>query len=171
MVKEYGYEYEASLNYDLFRETEYKTTNAKLFDAHCLCSGRDALKAISREFEPCNVMLPALACDSMIIPFRMYGHRITYYELNEDYSIKLDSLEKLICESKSLFLYMDYFGNKAINDSELIRLRKENSNIVFIEDRTHTLLSNSNHVFKPDYVVASLRKWIAIPLGLSHATV
>ena len=57
MVKEYGYEYDAALNRDIWRETEGKVTNQKLLGAHCLRSGRDALKAIAREYRPCVALL------------------------------------------------------------------------------------------------------------------
>ena len=162
MVKEYGYEYDAALNRDIWRETEGKVTNQKLLGAHCLRSGRDALKAIAREYRPCVALLPALACDSMVHPFELYGHKIRYYRLNPDYSIDLDSLD--IDEEQSLFLYADYFGRKAITDDELEKLRKEKK-VVFIEDRTHNLIWMRRYTFQPDYIIASLRKWLPIPDG------
>ena len=66
MVKEYGYEYDAVLNEKIWSETEGRVTDKKLAGAHCLRSGRDALKVIAREYEPCVVMLPALACDTLL---------------------------------------------------------------------------------------------------------
>lgn len=162
MVKEYGYEYDAVLNEKIWSETEGRVTDKKLAGAHCLRSGRDALKVIAREYEPCVVMLPALACDSMVHPFEQYGHSVKYYKLNADYSIDLDSL--VIGEGRTLFLYMDYFGRTAIKEEILERL-SSNCNIVFIEDRTHNLIWKRNSVFKPNYIIASLRKWIPIPDG------
>lgn len=162
MVKEYGYEYDAVLNEIKWKETKGKVSNGKILDAICLRSGRDALKAIAREYEPYVVLLPALACDSMVHPFEQYGHVIKYYRLNPDYSIDLNSLE--IGSGSALFLYMEYFGKQAIKDIDLENLRKK-ENIVFIEDRTHNLLWERQSAFQPDYVMASLRKWLPIPDG------
>ena len=162
MVKEYGYEYDAVLNKSIWEKTKGKTTTGKIWNAYCLRSGRDALKAIAREYTARIVFLPALACDSMVFPFLMYGHTVKYYQLNKDYSINLDSIR--IGEEPVLFLYMDYFGQRAISDAELERL-KAKGNIVFVEDRTHNLILDRVSSFQPDYVMASLRKWLPVPDG------
>ena len=162
MVKEYGYEYDAVLNEEVWRVTKGKVTDQKLMNALCLRSGRDALKAIAREYEPCVAILPALACDSMVHPFEQYGHKVKYYRMNSDYSIDLNSI--VIEADLVLFLYMDYFGCPAISDSDLEQL-KEKGNIVFIEDRTHNLIWERKSSFRPDYIVASLRKWLPVPDG------
>lgn len=162
MVKEYGYEYDAVLNKDIWSATEGRVTDQMLMGAHCLRSGRDALKAIAREYNPCVVLLPALACDSMIRPFELYRHQIQYYRLNGDCSINLDSLK--IGQGIHLFLYADYFGIPAISDEELERL-KALGNIIFIEDRTHNMIWERQESFQPDYIMASLRKWIPVSDG------
>lgn len=162
MVKEYGYEYDAVLNQCIWEFTEGKVTDQKMLGAYCLRSGRDTLKAIAREYESCVALLPALACDSMVHPFELYGHKIRYYKLNEDYSIDLDSLN--VGTDRTLFLYADYFGRPAIIDEKLQKMR-ETGNIIFIEDRTHNLLQERKYTFKPDYIIASLRKWLPVPDG------
>lgn len=162
MIKEYGYEYDAVLNEEIWENTEGKVTNQMLMNALCLRSGRDALKAVAREYEPCVALLPSLACDSMIHPFELYGHEIQYYKLNDDFSIDIDSLK--IYDQKYLLLYNDYFGNRASNDYVFEELRKK-ANIIFIEDRTHNLIWERKYLFQPDYIIASLRKWIPVPDG------
>ena len=162
MVKEYGYEYDAALDENLWRKCEGKTANELLWGAQCFRSGRDTLKAIAREFKPCVALLPALSCDSMVLPFEQYGHEIRYYKLKEDYSIDIESLR--FGEGLNLFLYMDYFGCPSISDKDLFRLR-EKGNIVFIEDRTHNLIWDRASCFEPDFTMASLRKWLPIPDG------
>ena len=137
MIKEYGYEYDTVLYKELWDKTKGDVTKECFNGAYCLRSGRDALKAIAREFEPCVALIPALACDSMIHPFELYGHEIQYYRLNDNYSIDIAHLP--IEKKHVLFLYMDYFGHPAICDNELNRLRA-NGNITFIEDRTHNLI-------------------------------
>ena len=98
----------------------------------------------------------------MVHPFELYGHKISYYKLNPDYSIDKDSLH--IGKERTLFLYMDYFGILSIRDEELNRLKAE-GNTIFIEDRTHDLIWERKRTFQPDYIMASLRKWIPIPDG------
>ncbi len=165
MIKEYGYEYDAVLQEKIWNETSGRVTEDKWEGAHCLRSGRDALKAIAREYSPCVVFLPALSCDSMVRPFEQYGHEIRFYKLNPDYSINMEDLEKKIGLGTGLFLYMDYFGCQAISDDHLRALKKTYDKLVFIEDRTHNLIWERNSTFHPDYTIASLRKWIAVPDG------
>ena len=165
MVREYGYEYDAILDDSLWAKDAKKFAEDKLFGAYCLRSGRDALKAIAREYPPCIVYLPALICETVISPFLMWGHRISFYRLNADYSIKMEDVVISPTEHHVLFLYLDYFGNQAITEDKLIALKQKHTNIVFIEDRTHCFFSKKWSSFCPDYVVVSLRKWIAIPDG------
>ena len=162
MIKEYGYEYDAVLNRSIWEETKGKTIQASLFGGQCLRSGRDALKAIAREYSPRIAYLPALSCDSMVFPFEMYGHTVKYYRINNDYTIDVDGIPKE--EEPAFLLYMDYFGLPAINDQELELLRSK-GNIIFIEDRTHNLIQKRSSGFQPDYIIASLRKWIPVPDG------
>lgn len=166
-VKEYGYEYDAMLDQNLWEQTKGCVTNKELWGAICLRSGRDAIKAIAREFDPTKVLIPALSCDSMALPFKMYGHQIEYYRLNEAYSIDFLYLEQRIPTTSKpiLFLYMDYFGNRAIDDFQLEELKKKHPNLIFIEDRTHTMIWKRISQFEPNYIMASLRKWLSIPDG------
>lgn len=167
MVKEYGYEYDTVLDKKIYEQTKGKVTRESFMGALCLRSGRDALKVVAREYKSTVVLIPSLACESMIHPFRMYGHRIKYYKLNNDYSVNLESIYSQITNEDKvvLFLYMDYFGNNSIGDTELEVLRAKYPALVFIEDRTHTLFVENRKKFKPDFIIASLRKWIDIPDG------
>lgn len=167
MIKEYGYEYDAVLNEELYLNTKGKVTHNDFMGALCLRTGRDALKVVAREFANSTVLIPALACDSMITPFEKYNHEVKYYKLNRDYSIDVEYLSSLILDKVSpiLFLYMDYFGNKSLNDSQLNELKINFPNLVFIEDRTHNLFVENRNQFKADFTIASLRKWVNIPDG------
>ncbi len=165
MIREYGYEYDAVLDQDLWNQVQGRSTKEKLFDALCFRSARDTLKAIAREFEPCAVLLPALSCDSMIFPFELYGHHICFYKYKEDYSTDLSDLKTKIDSNRCLLLYMNYFGNPSISSHDLCALRDEYPKLVFIEDLTHDLIWEKSKTFFPDYRIVSLRKWIAIPDG------
>ncbi len=164
MVKEYGYEYDAVLDKELWQKYGGTCIDKKMLAAYCLRSGRDALKAIAREYEPCVALLPSLACDSMVMPFEQFGHKIRFYKLDKDYSIDFENLKQCIGKERTLFLYMDYFGKNSISDCKLESLRSL-GNIVFIEDRTHNLIWERENTFQPEYVMASLRKWLPIPDG------
>lgn len=163
MVREYGYEYDATLNKNLWKKCKGKVTHDRFWNAISLRSGRDALKTIAREYEPMTVYMPALACDSMVLPFKMYGHKIVYYKLNKDYSIDFSFLNTILGDG--LFLYMDYFGLPSISDEKLEEIKEKYPKLIFIEDRTHNLIWERKSSFKPDYVMASLRKWLNVPDG------
>ena len=163
MIKEYGYEYDAVLNVELWEKTRGKVTSERLNGAYCLRSGRDALKAIAQQYQPRIVLLPALSCESMIFPFELFGHKVKFYKLKNDYSIDFEDLYKKIVGENELFLYMDYFGNQSISDIQLEILKERG--LVLIEDRTHSLFGTRSRFFKPDYIIASLRKWFPIPDG------
>lgn len=163
MVKEYGYEYEAALDEELWSMTQgLSAEDEQLFGALCLRSGRDALMAVAAEYEPRTVLLPALACDSMVLPFEKVGHSVRFYRLYRDYSAVTEDIAAVT--EPALLLYMNYFGLPAIADETLETLRSR-GNFVFIEDRTHDLFCEKSSSFRPDYTIASLRKWLPVPDG------
>ena len=166
-VREYGYEYDAVRDEELFRESKGKTAHGSLWGSLCLRSGRDALKIIANEHSGCAVFMPALSCDSMVLPFETYGCKVNFYRLREDYSADISHVDDLLAGSSSeaVFLYMDYFGKRSVSDEELNGLKKRNPKLVFVEDRTHNLIREQYHKFVPDYTIASLRKWLAVPDG------
>lgn len=168
-IREFGYEYDAKLNKALFDKTFHLNATKMFNGAYCLRSGRDALKAVAREYKDAVVLVPSLACSSMFLPFQMYGHKVVFYKLNQNLEIEKDSFYALLKENSKktvLFLYMDYFGIKSIQDSELKNVKESFKNIVFINDITHVFLTfNQSSCFKADYVVASIRKWANIPDG------
>lgn len=167
MVKEYGYEYDAVLNVELVEKTAGQCVSHLDNGAILLRSGRDALKAVAREYGKSIAFLPALACDSMVVPFHLNNHRIAYYKLKNDYSTDFDDLLEMLSEESDtvLLLYMNYFGNLSMTDDQLKFIKKHYQNVVFIEDRTHDLMYEKQNSFQPDYIVASLRKWMNVPDG------
>ena len=162
MVKEFGYEYDAIIDNELFSMTKSMSATDRLFGAHCLRSGRDALKAIAREFAPSVVLIPTLSCESMFHPFELYGHEVRFYRLDENYSVEMNSLD--FGDNHSILVYMDYFGKQSLSDQQLFEIKKRH-NVTFVEDITHTLIWDRIRAFQPDYVIASLRKWLSIPDG------
>ena len=131
-----------------------------------LCrSGRDAMKALARWAGRRRVLLPALCCESMIVPFALNGYETLFYRLNEDLTADTaDLAEKL--RDGDLLLYMSYFGIRPFSDAFLRQLRGSGRDILLVEDRTHdVIVPRPAERFRPDATVASLRKWAALPEG------
>lgn len=167
MVKEYGYEYNATINEGILSLTGWSGTDEKWFGAYALRSGRDALKVIAREYSNSIVYLPSLCCDSMITPFETYGCKIVFYPLKKDltvdFSALLNKLESI--NGQKLILFYDYFLIPMFCEEELIALKRTFRDLIFIKDITHSLLQEKSSEFCVDYTIASLRKWLAIPDG------
>lgn len=65
-----------------------------------------------------------------------------------------------------MLLYMRYFGVRPFTDEFLLSLRESVRGITLIEDRTHdVIVPRGEERFAPDAVLASLRKWAALPEG------
>ncbi len=127
-------------------------------------SGRDALKAFARIAHRRRVLLPALCCESMFLPFAQNGYEIAFYRLQPDLQADTgDLLEKL--RDGDVLFYMRYFGVSAFPDAFLEQLRTRRD-VLLLEDRTHDILTpRENGAFQPDAEAASLRKWAALPEG------
>ena len=66
----------------------------------------------------------------------------------------------------TVLLYMRYFGVRPFTDEFLLSLRESVRGITLIEDRTHdVIVPRGEERFAPDAVLASLRKWAALPEG------
>ena len=167
MIKEYGYEYNATINAKLLSHVGWRGTDKKFWGAYSLRSGRDALKLIAREHPNSNVFLPALCCDSMISPFEMYGCNIIYYpltrEIKSDFFELLNKLQSV--KGKKLLLLCDYFAIKAFDFNQIWKLKNLFNDLTIIKDITHTLLSEKKMESCVDYTIASLRKWVNVPDG------
>lgn len=137
-----------------------------LKDAEFYRSGRDALKAIATNYKGNykRILLPALCCESMVVPFQTNGYEILYYKLNFNLTANVDDvLSKL--QSTSLFLYMNYFGIQSFSEEDLQLIKQSFNSVIMIEDRTHDVLFLRQTCFVPDFTVCSIRKWLALPDG------
>ena len=161
-VKEFGSEYDFRSNEAFLNAAD---TGFVQSDWQLYRSGRDAIKAFARLAGKKKALLPALCCESMIIPFEQNGYTVDFYRMNEGLSCnEADVLRKL--DGDSVLLYMSYYGVPAFSAGFLQSLRKAIDGAVFLEDRTHDILMPSSYEgFAPDAVIASLRKWAALPDG------
>ena len=161
---EYGSEFDLHANLP-FRGGDGTPENWQLFR-----SGRDALEALARLAGRSRVLLPALCCESMILPFAQNGYEVSFYRLQEDYSADAADVSEKLREGDVLF-YMRYFGIRPFPDTFLDGLRASGKQLFFLEDRTHDILiPRGGEGFQPDATAASLRKWAALPEGGMLAT-
>ncbi len=129
-------------------------------------SGRDALKALAIKCsnQTKKVLLPALCCESMVLPFTTNGYQPIFYKLNSDYTANVEDVEKKI-EKNCIFLYISYFGIQPFETKYLEKWRTEKG-VILVEDRTHNALQTISETnFVPDVTMLSIRKWISIPDG------
>ncbi len=167
MVKEYGYEYNALTDEQLLSRTGWSGTDETLWGAHCLRSGRDALKVVAREHPNTTVFLPSLCCDSMITPFEAYGCDVVFYPLTRDITVDFSALTEELqrCNGQGLLLFYDYFGIPMFSPNQFALLKKRFGDLILVKDITHTLLREKDSEPSVDYTIASLRKWTNIPDG------
>lgn len=125
-------------------------------------SGRDALKQVARLHRGARVLLPALCCESMILPFTLNACPVAFYKLKPDLTgDEADVLSK--AAPGTVLLYMPYFDIQPFTADFLAQLRQ--SGVVLLEDRTQDIIVGRPAPFLPDYTVASIRKWAALPEG------
>ena len=125
-------------------------------------SGRDALKAVAAVLRGRRAFLPALCCESMVLPFEQNCVKVEFYGLGADFKADVAMIKER-AESGDLLLYMPWFDQQPFDEKGLAELR--GSGMLLLEDRTHDILKRRPERFCPDYTVASLRKWAALPEG------
>lgn len=137
-------------------------------------SGRGAISLMLKQIEnkviSKTVLLPSYICESIIIPFIKEGYDCYFYDVNKEFMICKEGIEKFIESKIGICLHIGYYGFSTNYESyDLIdKFRKKGT--IIIEDITHTLFSKYERYVYNDYYIASLRKWIGIPSGgfLAH---
>ena len=158
---EYGSEFHRGANAPWLREADTGFVRA---DWRLMRSGRDALKALAKLAGRKRVLLPALCCESMLVPFQLAGYELVFYRLTQALCAdEADVAEKL--RDGDLLLTMPYFGIRPFRDAFLQSLRESGRGILIAEDRTQDIIVPREDRFLPDVTLASLRKWAAMPEG------
>lgn len=136
------------------------------------CSGREAIDAVLTDLEHQGFaerktcLLPAYTCDTVILPFVKRGWKIRFFPVSQELRPKQPEFCRLFEEySPEVLLAHTYYGVDTLKEERTyIRMQKEKTGMVFIEDMTQSLAH-----LEPDdlsnYYVGSLRKWFAIPDG------
>lgn len=157
-MREYGSEH----HWQSRRGFEGVTSRREIYAWRFYRSGRDALKQVARLHRGAPVLLPALCCESMILPFSLNGCPVSFYKLKPDLTgDEADVLAK--AAPGTVLLYMPYFDVQPFTTDFLARLRQ--SGVILLEDRTQDIIVGRPAPFLPDYTVASIRKWAALPEG------
>lgn len=123
--------------------------------------GRTAIKQIPI-LNNKRVLLPEFICDSVIKCFDI--KQIIFYKIDRNFEINLIDLIEKIDYTVGYIYIAHYFGylqsDIAMNEIKKIASQK---NIIIIEDITQSMFSK--HEFWGDYIVSSIRKWMAVHQG------
>lgn len=170
-MREFGSEHPAMVLPDGYFASLNKLGREILY----LRSGREALllAAIAASLNKGKTILfPAYCCWSMSAPFEKAGWIVVYYRLNEDLTVDLDYLNKLLDSIKvDAILTMNFYGSAKTDDTVNL-VKRKNEQIVVIEDFSHCTFS-LKQIHNPlvDIYVSSIRKSIGVCDGsiiLSH---
>ena len=118
-----------------------------------------------------RIYMPALCCDSMILPFTVRGYEVIFFRVNEDLTIDTDHLLELLSggpgENAPVVLVMDYYGLTPVDEAKK-RIRETFPDAVIIEDVTHRVPDAKAFLDTEtgaDYYIGSIRKWMGVPDG------
>ena len=118
-----------------------------------------------------RIFMPALCCDSMILPFYVRGYEVIFFRVNADLTIDTQHLSDLIGSASGddapVVLVMDYYGLTPVDDAKK-RIREAYPDAVIIEDVTHRVPDVRSFLksdVNADYYIGSIRKWMGVPDG------
>lgn len=142
--------------------TEYLEDNQQtyFFD-----SGRSAINVVLESMPKIKrkVVLPRYTCESVIKPFIRHNFEIRYYKVNRNFEIDEDEFAYLIENFKPDIVYVhSYFGLDTFTNVKETMNNLYMQNIIVIEDVTHNMFSNNEHI-NADFYVGSMRKWCSLP--------
>lgn len=160
---ELGSEYNLSLSELTIKDNNVFRHLSDYFYAFYFDSGRSALRHLSSYFRPGEeILLPEFICESVTNCFRPEDTR--FYKLNNDFTVDIRNLERMITTRTRAIFLMHYFGSlQPDNVLSLISELSKKYRLIIIEDTTHSFFSKSSTI--GDYQICSIRKWIPIPNG------
>jgi len=110
-----------------------------------------------------QVLVPAYHCESMLSPVRHIGASPSFYRINQDTSVDLDSCKTMINAKTRAIIVTHYFGfPQNLKD---IRSFCDNNELILIEDCAHSLFGSYNGAnigSVGDYAIASTMKFLPV---------
>lgn len=123
--------------------------------------GRSAIRHIPIQKEK-TVLLPEFICESVTNCFPK--EHISFYRIDDQFLIDVDDLVSKVNEDTGCIYLAHYFGFlQEANSLKIIRQLADRYQITVIEDTTQSLFSP--HALCGDYALASVRKWMPLPMG------
>lgn len=163
---EIGSEYWIEANQNVRGKTNVPEWLSKFGEkVNLLSTGRGAINLVLKSIEPKVkvALLPIYICESVIIPFKVEGYEIEFYEIDE--KLQPIGLEKVKWVNIGVFFHLGYYGVNTNNSLDVFFDTLKNNNVIIIEDVTHTLFSKYKNYKKNDFVIGSIRKWFGVPSG------
>jgi hypothetical protein len=130
-----------------------------LYNENLVFSGRTAIETIIRNVSIKSIAFPSYCCESMLVPFRVAGIEVCFYDVYYDNGLKIDLS---VSDDVDSLLWCNYFGFS----QEMLDLKEyKKCGGIIIEDITHSIMSKEQYHEQSDYLVASLRKWEPLICG------
>ncbi len=165
LVREIGSEFHLSQAGGITRNMEPSLGLDLCRDQVFVRSGREAIGVVLDHIEVTTriAVLPSYVCTSMVDPFLQRGYDVRYFGVDRSFVPSIEDLRMALSACPDVLLVIDWFGMNT-NTDVVATARELRPATLIIEDRTHSLF-NGHHGLMPDFVVASLRKWLALPDG------
>lgn len=131
--------------------------------------GRDALIMAMQECErqysgQIICMVPLYLCDSIDSCMAYYGWKLVYYPIGRDFTPDVESFISLYRQYTPQVVFIHgYYGVNTALPLEPFLKECQAAGVSVIEDLTQYIGAPRSYL--PDYYVASLRKWAAMPDG------
>lgn len=142
-------------------------------------AGRHALALVAREARADGVrevLAPCVRCTAMAVPFELEGLHVTDVDCGPAGLLEPGALAAALaaCNRPPLILHAEAFGNRADGELRTALASARAAGVRVVVDATHTALARAEELINDagpadrpdaDYLVASLRKLLPIPLG------
>lgn len=154
-------------------DVEFPFMHNKAYSIDYYNTGRAAIESLFRYLKHnknVRAFLPTYNCSSVYEAVKRAGVHIELYKVDRNLSFDSDELKGHLLRNGDIFYLVQYFGRK-LSQNELNLLNElKKDGVIIVEDITLCLLSSHATVGIGDYIVSSIRKWLALPDGAFIAT-
>lgn len=149
-----------SIGGEFWYDNNIISKQSRPFDGYFLSGGRSSLSCICRYLKLTGknrIMLPSYLCPTILDVFDNEKIDYIFYDINEDFSINIDSIKKNLHIVESIMI-INYFGLSLSNEEISCLISLKNSNKVLIEDKVHTIYKQ----YFGDFAFNSFRKFLPV---------